>query len=118
MLALRSPNVRNDSQTRLVLTSSTKRRRCRLHSVDAMRAAAILGNVLPGLDRDWKPPLDFTTSAAGSRASSPSPPTGQLTVFAKITGVPCPATPTRYTAPVHIDVGGTIYTSSLETLTK
>lgn len=24
----------------------------------------------------------------------------------------------RYTAPVHIDVGGTIYTSSLETLTK
>ena len=37
---------------------------------------------------------------------------------AKISGVPCPATPTRYTAPVHIDVGGTIYTSSLETLTK
>ena len=38
--------------------------------------------------------------------------------YAKISGVPCPATPTRYTAPVHIDVGGTIYTSSLETLTK
>jgi len=37
---------------------------------------------------------------------------------AKITGVPCPATPTRYTAPVHIDVGGSIYTSSLETLTR
>ena len=41
-----------------------------------------------------------------------SPPVG------KISGVPCPATPTRYTAPVHIDVGGTIYTSSLETLTR
>lgn len=37
---------------------------------------------------------------------------------AKISGVPCPATPTRYTAPVHIDVGGVIYTSSLETLTR
>ncbi len=35
-----------------------------------------------------------------------------------VSGVPCPATPTRYTAPVHIDVGGVIYTSSLETLTK
>ncbi|VDP69392.1 unnamed protein product [Echinostoma caproni] len=33
-------------------------------------------------------------------------------------GVPQPATPTRFTAPVHVDVGGTLYTSSLETLTK
>ncbi|TGZ67438.1 hypothetical protein CRM22_004783 [Opisthorchis felineus] len=33
-------------------------------------------------------------------------------------GVPQPAIPTRYTAPVHVDVGGTLYTSSLETLTK
>ncbi|ELT99957.1 hypothetical protein CAPTEDRAFT_19163 [Capitella teleta] len=38
--------------------------------------------------------------------------------YPKYSGVPCPATPTRYTAPVHIDVGGSIYTSSLETLTK
>jgi len=45
-------------------------------------------------------------------AAQPPPPA------AKITGVPCPATPTRYTAPVHIDVGGSIYTSSLETLTR
>ncbi|GAB6025704.1 hypothetical protein CHUAL_011687 [Chamberlinius hualienensis] len=36
----------------------------------------------------------------------------------KITGIPCVAAASRYTAPVHIDVGGTIYTSSLETLTK
>ncbi|TPP42936.1 BTB/POZ domain-containing protein kctd15 [Fasciola gigantica] len=33
-------------------------------------------------------------------------------------GVPQPATPTRFSAPVHVDVGGTLYTSSLETLTK
>ncbi|XP_003726136.1 BTB/POZ domain-containing protein kctd15-like [Strongylocentrotus purpuratus] len=33
-------------------------------------------------------------------------------------GVPRVAPNTRYTAPVHIDVGGQIYTSTLETLTK
>ena len=33
-------------------------------------------------------------------------------------GIPCVAAASRATAPVHIDVGGTIYTSSLETLTK
>ncbi|KAJ0183928.1 hypothetical protein K1T71_000351 [Dendrolimus kikuchii] len=32
-------------------------------------------------------------------------------------GIPRIALTNRYTAPVHIDVGGTIYTSSLETLT-
>lgn len=36
----------------------------------------------------------------------------------KISGIPFVAAASRYTAPVHIDVGGTIYTSSLETLTK
>lgn len=36
----------------------------------------------------------------------------------KISGIPCVAAASRYTAPVHIDVGGSIYTSSLETLTK
>lgn len=55
---------------------------------------------------------------------SASPPSLPTTIYpgggngSKITGVPCPATPTRYTAPVHIDVGGSIYTSSLETLTR
>lgn len=33
-------------------------------------------------------------------------------------GIPCVAAASRMNAPVHIDVGGTIYTSSLETLTK
>jgi len=55
-----------------------------------------------------------------SRSGSATPtglPNGHMTL-PKMTGVPCPATPTRYTAPVHIDVGGSIYTSSLETLTR
>jgi len=33
-------------------------------------------------------------------------------------GIPVVATASRFTAPVHIDVGGKIYTSSLDTLTK
>ncbi|KAJ1523496.1 hypothetical protein ONE63_001348 [Megalurothrips usitatus] len=50
---------------------------------------------------------------------SPSPPAAQgPQVPYKATGIPFVAPATRYTAPVHIDVGGTIYTSSLETLTK
>ncbi|XP_060595718.1 BTB/POZ domain-containing protein kctd15-like [Ruditapes philippinarum] len=54
-----------------------------------------------------------------STNSSPSPVQTQNGGYtSKISGVPCPATPTRYTAPVHIDVGGVIYTSSLETLTR
>ncbi|XP_046577922.1 BTB/POZ domain-containing protein kctd15-like [Haliotis rubra] len=55
------------------------------------------------------------SSPVTSRPSSVTTPNGH---FNKISGVPCPATPTRYTAPVHIDVGGVIYTSSLETLTR
>lgn len=35
-----------------------------------------------------------------------------------IPGIPCVAAASKFTAPVHIDVGGTIYTSSLETLSK
>ncbi|XP_076449374.1 BTB/POZ domain-containing protein kctd15-like [Babylonia areolata] len=54
-------------------------------------------------------------SSPVARPSSSTTPNGHT--FSKI-GVPCPATPTRYTAPVHIDVGGVIYTSSLETLTR
>ncbi|KAI8430984.1 hypothetical protein MSG28_001077 [Choristoneura fumiferana] len=34
-----------------------------------------------------------------------------------IAGIPRVAHTTKFNAPVHIDVGGTIYTSSLETLT-
>nr|KAH0808168.1 hypothetical protein GEV33_014623 [Tenebrio molitor] len=55
------------------------------------------------------------TSPTMSNSSSPTPP---AVSYNKITGIPCVAAASRYTAPVHIDVGGTIYTSSLETLTK
>ncbi|XP_049810658.1 BTB/POZ domain-containing protein Tiwaz [Schistocerca nitens] len=61
------------------------------------------------------------TSPTMSNSSSPTPqqPPPPLQPYNhKITGIPCVAAASRYTAPVHIDVGGTIYTSSLETLTK
>ncbi|XP_017300496.1 uncharacterized protein LOC103511486 [Diaphorina citri] len=59
------------------------------------------------------------TSPTMSNSSSPTPtPPAPLAFNHKITGIPCVAAASRYTAPVHIDVGGTIYTSSLETLTK
>ncbi|XP_022189649.1 BTB/POZ domain-containing protein KCTD1 isoform X2 [Nilaparvata lugens] len=63
------------------------------------------------------------TSPTMSNSSSPTPPSAghpppPLNYNHKITGIPCVAAASRYTAPVHIDVGGTIYTSSLETLTK
>lgn len=65
------------------------------------------------------------TSPPMSNSSSPTPPTPaappaapSAAYNAKMTGIPCVAAASRYTAPVHIDVGGTIYTSSLETLTK
>ncbi|XP_013409143.1 BTB/POZ domain-containing protein kctd15 isoform X2 [Lingula anatina] len=63
-----------------------------------------------------------TSPSPALSGGSPSPVSNHSAGFysphMKISGVPCPATPTRYTAPVHIDVGGSIYTSSLETLTK
>ncbi|XP_076169699.1 BTB/POZ domain-containing protein twz [Ptiloglossa arizonensis] len=59
------------------------------------------------------------TSPTMSNSSSPTPPTPATPAYnQKMTGIPCVAAASRYTAPVHIDVGGTIYTSSLETLTK
>ncbi|XP_067936370.1 BTB/POZ domain-containing protein kctd15-like [Watersipora subatra] len=38
--------------------------------------------------------------------------------YGRIDGIPQPAPPSRLSAPVHIDIGGTIYTSTLQTLTK
>ncbi|XP_077983310.1 BTB/POZ domain-containing protein kctd15-like [Glandiceps talaboti] len=46
-------------------------------------------------------------------SSSPVP-----TSSSSMQGVPCVAPLNRFTAPVHIDVGGQIYTSSLDTLIK
>ncbi|KAF4531510.1 hypothetical protein B566_EDAN004106 [Ephemera danica] len=65
------------------------------------------------------PSISPATSPTMSNSSSPTPPGGgAINYNHKITGIPCVAAASRYTAPVHIDVGGTIYTSSLETLTK
>jgi hypothetical protein len=55
-------------------------------------------------------------SLSGNSSPSRTSPTGNYNH--KISGIPCVAAASRYTAPVHIDVGGSIYTSSLETLTK
>lgn len=60
-------------------------------------------------------------SSSNLSNSSSSPVLQSSTSFSsspKITGIPCVAAASRYTAPVHIDVGGMIYTSSLETLTR
>lgn len=54
----------------------------------------------------------------GSTGSAAANASYHHTNHKSITGIPCVAAASRYTAPVHIDVGGTIYTSSLETLTK
>ncbi len=69
------------------------------------------------------------TGGMPNSGSSPTPPVTTASAVAaamafshsqqqKISGIPCVAAASKYTAPVHIDVGGTIYTSSLETLTK
>lgn len=66
--------------------------------------------------RLMSPSSSPATSPTMSNSSSPTPPSAVN--YSKITGIPCVAAASRFTAPVHIDVGGTIYTSSLETLTK
>ncbi|KAJ8683398.1 hypothetical protein QAD02_019190 [Eretmocerus hayati] len=70
--------------------------------------------------RLMSPSSSPATSPTMSNSSSPTPPTPSAAsaYSQKMTGIPCVAAASRYTAPVHIDVGGTIYTSSLETLTK
>ncbi|XP_001603605.6 BTB/POZ domain-containing protein kctd15-like [Nasonia vitripennis] len=69
--------------------------------------------------RLMSPSSSPATSPTMSNSSSPTPPTPAASAYnQKMTGIPCVAAASRYTAPVHIDVGGTIYTSSLETLTK
>ncbi|XP_050300041.1 BTB/POZ domain-containing protein Tiwaz [Anthonomus grandis grandis] len=74
--------------------------------------------------RLMSPNISPATSPTMSSSSSPTPPPPSTTTtmsaasYTKMAGIPCVAAASRYTAPVHIDVGGTIYTSSLETLTK
>ncbi|KAL1518345.1 hypothetical protein ABEB36_001982 [Hypothenemus hampei] len=65
-------------------------------------------------------PATSPTMSTSSPSPTPPPTTSTTTAlgYNKMSGIPCVAAASRYTAPVHIDVGGTIYTSSLETLTK
>lgn len=61
-------------------------------------------------------PISPALSAGGGPGSASA--TTPYHNHKSMSGIPCVAAASRYTAPVHIDVGGTIYTSSLETLTK
>ncbi|XP_041454596.1 BTB/POZ domain-containing protein kctd15-like [Lytechinus variegatus] len=73
-------------------------------------------------------PSPVTTPTANSVTPPPAPSSTGITTpsttqhqsssTTQHNGVPRVAPNTRYTAPVHIDVGGQIYTSTLETLTK
>jgi len=62
-------------------------------------------------------PLRSSSPSANVHAPIP-PTTAYVHTNSKQFGIPCVAAASRMNAPVHIDVGGTIYTSSLETLTK
>lgn len=77
------------------------------------------------LSKSTSPVTSPTSNSSSPTPTTGSPPGNQGLSSASgcihtkpITGIPCVAAASRYTAPVHIDVGGTIYTSSLETLTK
>lgn len=74
------------------------------------------GAIVSGTSRTH--PIVSAGSSSCSSVSSSSTALASSSNSAKISGIPCVAAASRYTAPVHIDVGGTIYTSSLETLTR
>ncbi|XP_053642101.1 BTB/POZ domain-containing protein kctd15 isoform X2 [Cherax quadricarinatus] len=66
--------------------------------------------------RMLSPSISPATSPTLTHSGSPTPPL--YPPQHKISGIPTVAAASRFTAPVHIDVGGSIYTSSLETLTR
>lgn len=66
--------------------------------------------------RMLSPSISPATSPTLTHSGSPTPPL--YPSQPKISGIPTVAAASRFTAPVHIDVGGSIYTSSLETLTR
>ncbi|XP_072767853.1 BTB/POZ domain-containing protein Tiwaz [Anoplolepis gracilipes] len=99
-----------------------KRRKCEVDGKEAKAELTAQRNMFPSAQikmRLLSPSSSPATSPTMSNSSSPTPPTPAAPAYnQKMTGIPCVAAASRYTAPVHIDVGGTIYTSSLETLTK
>ncbi|KAK0082991.1 hypothetical protein PV325_009550 [Microctonus aethiopoides] len=102
--------------------SNTFERKCEADEKEAKAELAAHRNMFSSGQikmRLLSPSSSPATSPTMSNSSSPTPPTSAAPVYnQKMTGIPCVAAASRYTAPVHIDVGGTIYTSSLETLTK
>ncbi|KAH0948362.1 hypothetical protein HN011_010153, partial [Eciton burchellii] len=98
-----------------------KRRKCEADGKEAKAELTAQRNMFPSAQikmRLLSPSSSPATSPTMSNSSSPTPPTPATPAYnQKMTGIPCVAAASRYTAPVHIDVGGTIYTSSLETLT-
>lgn len=99
-----------------------KRRKCEADGKEAKAELTAQRNMFPSAQikmRLLSPSSSPATSPTMSNSSSPTPPTPAAPTYnQKMAGIPCVAAASRYTAPVHIDVGGTIYTSSLETLTK
>ncbi|KAG7191201.1 hypothetical protein KM043_013176 [Ampulex compressa] len=98
------------------------RRKCEADGKETKAEPTAQRNMFPSAQikmRLLSPSSSPATSPTMSNSSSPTPPTPAAPAYnQKMTGIPCVAAASRYTAPVHIDVGGTIYTSSLETLTK
>lgn len=121
---IRIPSVAVESRGATVTLESTchKRRKCEIRGdTDGKEPKDLTSSraMFPSTQikmRLLSPSSSPATSPTMSNSSSPTPPA--LNYNHKITGIPCVAAASRYTAPVHIDVGGTIYTSSLETLTK
>ncbi|XP_037090427.1 BTB/POZ domain-containing protein kctd15-like [Pollicipes pollicipes] len=75
-------------------------------------------NISPGSLHSSSPTPLNNNKLSPSIASQPKSSPTVASHHGKVTGIPTVAAASRYTAPVHIDVGGVIYTSSLETLTR
>ncbi|XP_043474501.1 BTB/POZ domain-containing protein kctd15 isoform X1 [Leptopilina heterotoma] len=107
---------------RVIKVEVTFMRKCEVDGKEVKTELTAQRNMFPSAQikmRLLSPCSSPATSPTMSNSSSPTPPAPVAPVYnQKMTGIPCVAAASRYTAPVHIDVGGTIYTSSLETLTK
>ncbi|XP_065220411.1 BTB/POZ domain-containing protein Tiwaz isoform X2 [Planococcus citri] len=107
----------------LILQPTTSGRKCEVlrSDVDSKEPKDLTSSrttIYPAQIKLSTSPATSPTMSTNSSSPTPSIPPPSLGYNHKITGIPCVAAASKYTAPVHIDVGGTIYTSSLETLTK
>ncbi|KAJ8041241.1 BTB/POZ domain-containing protein kctd15-like [Holothuria leucospilota] len=111
-------------------SSSLEELRYRTHIRWSLNFVVFIRSILPesmaGVKRKMSSPLSpssITSSPVNSVCGTPPPSTGTSTGHGSsqssvATGVPRVAQNRPYSAPVHIDVGGQIYTSSLDTLTR